>query len=239
MTAGLLFTTLGYLTGAVVLVWAARQRKLLTDGMMRISAFALLGGIVGAKLSEFLFEGWPFRISFAAIFDPSLGGKALLGGIAGGWIAAEIAKRRMGIRRSTGDLFAYALPAGEAIGRIGCYFNGCCYGKATNCALAIFQHGAWRHPTQIYSAITAALIFLAVVLARKSVPREGDLFKLYLVLFGVSRFLIEFLREGPTLFWGLTAMQWFCIELATFGAVGLLMSFRRRHADGHELATMP
>ena len=168
--------------------------------MFRIVCYAVLGGVVGAKLGEFAAEGWPLRISFWSIFDPEFGGKALLGGILGGWIAAGIAKRRMGITRSTGDLFALALPAGEAVGRIGCYFNGCCYGIATKFPIAIYQHGAWRHPTQIYSSITAALIFTALFLVRDKLPREGDLFKLYLLLFGITRFGIEFIRERPPFF---------------------------------------
>lgn len=228
MTWGEFFTGLGYATGLAVLIWAARERNLFTSGMMRIALVAVFAGAVGAKLTEFLFEGWPLKIGFATILDPDSGGKSLLGGLVIGWVAAVLAKRRMGIRRSTGDLFALALPAGEAVGRIGCYFNGCCYGISTNSSFAIYQHGAWRYPTQIYSSITAAMIFVVLLLLRRHVAKEGDLFKLYLLLFGITRFGIEFMREKPLLVWGLSAMQIFCIELVLFGGITLWISARKK-----------
>src|SRR5436309_6620728 len=101
MTLGLFFTALGYLTGIVVLILAARERKLLTEGMLRVGAAAFVGGVVGAKVTEWAFSGWPFKISPWLILDPSLGGKSLLGGVLIGWVCAEVAKRRMGIKRST------------------------------------------------------------------------------------------------------------------------------------------
>jgi len=228
VTLGIVFTALGYITGIVVLVLAARERRLLTEGMLRIGAAAFLGGIIGAKLTEWIFSGWPFRIQPVLILDPSLGGKSLLGGILIGWLCAEVAKRRMGIKRSTGDLFALALPAGEAVGRIGCFFNGCCYGTITNSPLAVYQHGAWRHPAQLYSAFVSLIIFAVLFALRNKMPREGDLFKLYLVLFGATRFGLEFIREQTGYIWGLSAMQWFCIEICVAGAIGLSISRQRR-----------
>jgi len=228
MTLGEFITALGYLTGIAVYLYVAKRRKLLTEGMFFVACWAIAGGLVGAKLGEFLAEGWPISISPLTIFDATVGGRALLGGLLGGWVAAEIAKRRMGIKRPTGDLFAYALSAGEAVGRIGCYFNGCCYGKATTFPIVIYQHGAWRHPTQLYSSATAAIIFLILLAMRKHVAKDGDLFRVYLLCFGITRFLIEFLREGKPALWGLTAMQWLCIDLAFAGAVGLALSIRNR-----------
>ncbi len=148
MTLGLAFTALGYLTGALVFFWAAREKGVATDGMGRLAAIGFFGGILGAKLTQLLFEGWPWRVPAATILDPSVGGRALLGGLVVGWLCVEVAKRRMGIQRSTGDLFALALPAGEAVGRIGCYFNGCCYGSECELPWAVWQHDAFRHPAQ-------------------------------------------------------------------------------------------
>jgi phosphatidylglycerol:prolipoprotein diacylglycerol transferase len=234
MTLGEFITALGYATGLAVYLYVAKRRKLLTQGMAIIAYWALFGGFLGAKLGEFLAEGWPISISPLTIFDATVGGRAILGGLLGGWLAVYIAKRRMGIVRSTGDLFAYALPAGEAVGRIGCYFNGCCYGKATSFPIAIYQHGAWRHPTQLYSS-ACALATLAVVFAvRKHVRKEGDLFKVYLLLFGATRFAIEFLREGKPVWLGLTAMQFLCLELVIFCGLGLVISVRRKHLSGQQ-----
>jgi phosphatidylglycerol:prolipoprotein diacylglycerol transferase len=228
MILGELFTALGYLVGGLVFWWAASEKKLATDGIGRIALIGVLAGIFGAKLTELLAMGWPLRVPPLLALDPRAGGRALLGGMICGWIAVEITKRRMGIKRSTGDLFALALPAGEAIGRIGCYFNGCCYGKETNVPWAIYQHGAWRHPTQIYSAISAAALFGLLLSLRKRMAYEGQLFLLYLLLFGVTRFAIEQFRWQDHVLWGLSSMQWFCIDLIVLSVFRLVRGQRRK-----------
>lgn len=201
-----------------------------TEGMWRVAVAGILGGLVGAKLSQLLSQGWPVSIPWFVALDPAAGGKSLLGGLLVGWMCVEIAKRRLGIRRSTGDMFALALPAAEAVGRIGCYFNGCCFGTETQVPWAIHQHGAWRHPSQLYLSASAMLIFLGLLYARRRLSREGDLFKLYLILFGSSRFLIEFFRSQTTYLGGLSPMQWFCLELVV-GTLGVLI-VRARRTEG-------
>jgi phosphatidylglycerol---prolipoprotein diacylglyceryl transferase len=227
VTLGELFTALGYCVGGLVFWWAAKERRLATEGMGRIAVIGFVTGILGAKVSELVAMGWPVKIPPLVVLQPEVGGRALFGGMIFGWIGVEIAKRRMGIRRSTGDLFALALPAGEVIGRIGCYFNGCCYGKACSLPWAIYQHDAWRHPTQIYSAITAALIFLLLYSVRKKTAYEGQLFLIYLLLFGATRFVIEQFRWQTGLVLGLSAMQWFCLELLVSSSVMLIVKHRR------------
>ena len=149
----------------------------------------------------------------------------------------------MGIRRSTGDLFALALPAGEAVGRIGCHLNGCCYGEKCDAPWAVWQHGAWRYPAQLLSSATAAATFGFLLWLSKDSPspsgsswrggwgerlREGDLFRVYLLLFGVTRFALEFVRWRESTMAGLSPMQWFCLDLVAIALVGLL----RRKKDG-------
>ena len=224
---GILFTALGYVVGAAVFFMAARRRNRATEGMGWIAIWGLLGGAAGAKLTEWavghpeLFLAQPLRA-----FHPAHGGRTILGGIVVGWLAVEVAKRRLGIRRSTGDLFALALPAGEAVGRIGCHFNGCCYGVRSEVAWAVFQHDAWRHPAQLYAAFTAAMIFGILFIVRNRLPHEGDLFRLYLLLIGASRFWLEFLRERNVKSSGLSVAQWACLGLAAYGGMRLIESYR-------------
>src|SRR5438128_6696554 len=112
MTLSSTFYALGYLTGLAAFAAMAARRKLLTAGMMQIMAAGLVGGLISANLVQWLAAG--------------NAGKTVLGGIAGGYISVELYKRRLGIRRPTGDLFAVAICAGEAVGRFGCLFGGCC-----------------------------------------------------------------------------------------------------------------
>ena len=228
MTIGELWTLAGYLVGALVLIWFAYRRKVATSGMAIVAAWGFIGAIAGAKISQMVAQGWPFRIPFWAVADPESGGRALLGGIVAGWIGVEVAKWRLGIKRSTGDLFALALPAGEAIGRIGCFYNGCCYGVECQLPWAVYQHGALRHPAQLYSSAVALLTFLALLTVelRGGLRREGDLFRLYLILFGISRFLLEFVRWRESLVLGLSPMQWLCLDLIVLGTAGLWRSRR-------------
>ena len=218
MTLGECITDLGYVVGALVLWWAASQRKLATNGIGWVAFSGFVAGIVGAKLTQLIAEGWPTRVPLSVAFDPKAGGRALLGGLICGWIGVEVAKRVLGIKRSTGDLFALALPAGEAVGRIGCFFNGCCFGEKCNLPWAVYQHDAWRHPAQLYSAAVSALVFVSLLWARQRLNREGDLFLLYLFAFGITRFGLEFVRWRESTFFGLSPMQWFCVELVV-GAV--------------------
>ncbi len=221
MTIGEVFTGLGYLVGAVVLYLASRSKKMATEGIGLVAIWGFVGAIIGAKLTQWIAQGAP-----GWAFDPRTGGRALLGGLVFGWISVAIAKKRLGIRRDTGDLFGLALPAGEAVGRIGCYFNGCCYGSECAAPWAIWQHGAWRHPAQIYSSITSAVLFGVLLWLRPRLKTEGDLFRCYLLGFGSSRFLLEFVRWRESLIFGLSPMQWFCIELV----IGTLVwwAIRRR-----------
>src|SRR5689334_2517864 len=95
---------LAYLGAALVFMAMARRRGLATSGIWLLLQAGLLGGLVGANLVQLLFTGAP--------------GKAIEGGIAGGWLAVIYMKRRLGIIRPTGDLFAPAISLGEGIGRI-------------------------------------------------------------------------------------------------------------------------
>jgi hypothetical protein len=140
----------------------------------------------------------------------------VLGAIAGGYLSVVLYKRHLGIERPTGDLFAVALCAGEAIGRWGCFFGGCCYGKPSHAAWAVWQHGAWRHPTQIYLSLASLLILGCLLLLERTDPRENALFYFQGLLYCVSRFVIEFFR-------------------ATRRAVGLRRRLRLFHDHAHAL----
>jgi phosphatidylglycerol:prolipoprotein diacylglycerol transferase len=191
-----------YAAGLVAFAWMARRRGLATQGVWLLMQAALFGGLVGANLTQLLATGLP--------------GKTIEGGIAGGYLAVIAMKRHLGIVRPTGDLFALAIPAGEAIGRIACFIGGCCYGKATTVALAVHEHGALRYPTQIYLSVAATAAFAVLLwLERKRMLPPNGLFYVQGMLFCMARFGVEFFREGNTAVAGLTLAQIGCV--AGFG----------------------
>lgn len=187
----------GYLTGLAAFLWMAWRRRLATGGILLVALAGLFGGLIGANLTQWLVTG--------------SAGKTVLGAIAGGYLAVFLTKRALGLRRSTGDLFAVAISAGEAVGRWGCFFGGCCYGKPATIPWAIWQHSAHRHPTQAYLSLANLLILIVLLYVERRKPPENTLFYLQGVLYCIARFVIEFYRETHTVAGMLTAAQWACL----------------------------
>jgi phosphatidylglycerol:prolipoprotein diacylglycerol transferase len=191
-----------YLVGVAVFVWAMRRRGFAARAIAGTASAAILGGIVGGEFVQLAVAGEP--------------GRTILGGVAAGWLAVIAAKRVLGITRPLGDAFAFAIAGGEAVGRIGCFVWGCCYGKEAHVPWAVVDHGAARHPTQLYSA-AAALATLAVLvwLDRRLRLPDNTLFYVQGTLLCASRFAIEFVREGPAA-GPLTLAQYACLAGIAF-----------------------
>jgi phosphatidylglycerol---prolipoprotein diacylglyceryl transferase len=198
----------GYLVGLAAFVWMAKRRGMATTGVLLTAGVGLLGGLIGANLAQWLTTGTP--------------GKSVLGALIGGYLAVFLFKKTIGLRRPTGDLFAVAICAGEAVGRWGCFFGGCCYGKPTEVAWAVWQHDALRHPTQIYLSLASLAILLPLLWWEYHSPPENFLFCIQGMLYCIARFVIEFYRETPSASNALTVAQWACL----FGFVFFATKFR-------------
>jgi phosphatidylglycerol---prolipoprotein diacylglyceryl transferase len=107
------------------------------------------------------------------------------------------------------------LPLGQAVGRLGCFLNGCCLGEPWDGPWAVTMAGAARHPAQLYEAALDLLLAGALWVTRLRPRPEGNLFRRYLVGYALIRFGLEPLRgdNGHTL-WGLTLVQWACVGTA-------------------------
>lgn len=195
---------LGYTTGLLAFWWMARRRGLDTSGVRAVMTAGLIGGLVFANLLQWIFAGAP--------------GKTILGGVAGGYLSVMVCKWWLGIRRPLGDLFAVAVTAGEAVGRWGCYYGGCCYGKPTHVPWAIWQHGCERHPTQLYLSGGCALILLLLLRLDRSPRPENLLFFQQGLMYCILRFTVEQFRAQSGLLLGLSVAQWACLAGATFFA---------------------
>jgi phosphatidylglycerol---prolipoprotein diacylglyceryl transferase len=189
---------------------------------------AAVGALIGAKLLAWLEA--PLDPAMLLRLDPlALQGKTIVGGILGGWIGVEVAKARLHIGRPTGDAFAFALVAGIAVGRIGCFLAGLrdgTYGTPTDLPWGIdFGDGVRRHPTQLYEI--AFLIALGLVLARaRRVPRpQGELFLLFVAGYMAFRFAVENLKPRHVLVFVLSPIQ-IASLVGAVTAVGVLV--RRR-----------
>jgi phosphatidylglycerol---prolipoprotein diacylglyceryl transferase len=173
---------------------------------------AFCGAMIGAKL-PFVISDWEGFLSGAAWFS---NGKTILCGLAGGYFGVEFAKWLLDIRIKTGDSFAVPVAAAVAIGRLGCFHAGCCYGTPTKLPWGVVfptVDNLPRHPTQLYEAafhlIAAVVLYLLLV---RGLLR-GQLIKLYILSYLVYRFFSELIRPEARLAGGFTGYQWAALVL--------------------------
>jgi prolipoprotein diacylglyceryltransferase len=211
------FETLAYAAGYAVFRGArARLGDVLAEPQRwTVIASAAVGALVGSRLLG-LAEQWPTvlgaiqeRQFFALFFSP--GGKTIVGGLLGGWLAVELVKIVLGIRNRTGDLFALPLCVGIAVGRMGCFVAGLAddtYGKPTHLPWGVnFGDGIPRHPTQIYEILF--LVLLGILVTRHAKWPDGSRFRVFLAGYLSWRFAIDFLKPQPLVV-GMNLIQWAC-----------------------------
>lgn len=200
---GVLFA-LGLLVGGALFVRRAWRAHLDPGRVIAALAIGIGGALAGAWLLFAMIEAVRTGDPLAALTS---GGRVFLGGLLGGTAAFVGAARALRLPLATlADSAAPALPLGHAIGRLGCFFGGCCYGAPWSGPLAVTYTdpsapGAHpmvpRHPWPLYES--AALLVIAVIVAlipstRLSRSAPGARFALYAVLYGVLRILLEPLR---------------------------------------------
>jgi phosphatidylglycerol:prolipoprotein diacylglycerol transferase len=194
------------------------------SALLGISAF--IGGALFAKLPYALGDWEGLRSGTAWVAD----GRTLTWGFVGGYLGVEVAKWALSVRVKTGDSFAVPVAASIAMGRLGCFVGGCCFGRETSLPWSVdFGDGVHRHPTQLYESAFHAIA--AVVLhrmgARGAFP--GQRIKLYVMAYMIYRFFTEWLRPEPIVGMGLTFYQWSALAFfACFAA--LFMADARVHA---------
>jgi phosphatidylglycerol---prolipoprotein diacylglyceryl transferase len=188
-----------------------------------LQTITLLGAVAGAKLSVLIGDhGWPLVpvSDWGAVL---LSGRSVTGALILGFLAAEAAKPLMGYTLPPNDRFATLLPFSFAIGRLGCLAAGCCRGIPWDGPWSVADSaGIHRHPAPVYELLfllATGGIFL--VLLRRGLL-FGRLFSVYLIVYGVFRFLTEPLRDTPKLFGPLSGYQLLCLAMIALGAAFLV-----------------
>jgi prolipoprotein diacylglyceryltransferase len=221
-----------------VLVRRSEQRRLGFDRdprMRAVSLGALVGAMIGAKVGMLLFTPEAMHDLVAAMLRFDFSGKTVIGGLVGGYAGVELAKKAVGVTRRTGDTFAVAVPLAQAVGRVGCFLHGCCWGSSCALPWAVPMHDGLRHPVQLYeAALDLALAAWLFAIRRRDLP-EGDLFRRYVVGYAAIRFTMEFFRGDPSWMLGpLNAPQWIAV-VAGLGFAALLV----RKEGARAFAPMP
>jgi phosphatidylglycerol---prolipoprotein diacylglyceryl transferase len=231
-TFGLCFAAAFIVSGAIVGVRLKELGKPV-DWAYEMAFAALVGGIIGAR-AHWLLENWDEASEdvLGNIFSGS--GLVWFGGLIGGTLGVIVWARWRGyLNFGLLDLAAPALAAGYAVGRIGCQLSGDGdYGVAWDGPWAMaYPDGTVPtteevHPTPVYE--TLAMTGVAFVLWRlRNRLTGGLLFALYLLLAGLERFLVEFIRRNEDVALGLTQAQLFSVAMVIAGAIWLAVGLRR------------
>jgi phosphatidylglycerol:prolipoprotein diacylglycerol transferase len=232
---------IGFLAALWVVTHLAKRAKLPSDRVTNLAIYCALAGLAGAKLFMILFDFKTYWSDPASLF--SLSTLQAAGVYQGGFVVAFIMawfymrKQNLPVL-ATCDVFAPGIALGQAIGRIGCFSAGCCWGTATHVPWAItFRNpaaaeltgvplGIPLHPAQLYESFADALIFAFLYFQFIRVHSAGTILGWYLTLYSAARFVIEFFRfHEQGLHAGLSYTQW--ISVVTFVAgLGLILARR-------------
>jgi prolipoprotein diacylglyceryltransferase len=218
-----LFVAVGLIAAVTVYYLSIRRLQVGGDGLY-IAAAAAVGGILGAKLPIWVAN---YKLLFAG-GSPQLwlSGRTIVGGIIGGAVAVWLTKRRLGIKRKLGNYLVAPVCIGIFFGRIGCFLTGCCYGASTSLPWGVdFGDGVARHPTQLYEALLVLAVFgYALVMKDRYAP--GELFKRFMIVYFVWRFVVEFVRVNPVAFAWLTYYQLVAVVVVLYYVVRIAMNAR-------------
>jgi len=242
---------LGFLTGTYAAVRLGRRRGVPSERLVDLGLVILVGAILGARLAFVLMNPDTHFFELKDVLSKGLGGLSFHGGLIGGFLAGSVYAlfTRLDYWR-VADCVAPAIAVGYAITRIGCFLNGCCYGKETILPWGMrfpdspdtFPRYHIVHPTQLYASIMGFLMFgIILLLARgKSLGRAGRLFMVLLVLEGVERFVMEIYRQPDPNFHGLlTPAQWVSIAVFIVGIAGFFLLPKRAAVVEHQPAAEP
>ncbi len=215
------FESLSYFIGFRVYLRTRTKGGVPTLVGLQILAGAMVGAAAGSKLLFWLEDPLTTYSHLAAgDWTAMLAGKTIVGGLLGGLIGVELAKRWAGWSSSTGDDFVLPLVVGMAIGRIGCFLTGLddgTHGTPTSWPVGVdFGDGVPRHPAQLYEIAYLLAIGTALSALRRRIRRgdaslpAGAVFQLFMVAYLLFRFAIDFVKPTPHVYFGLNNIQLAC-----------------------------
>jgi phosphatidylglycerol---prolipoprotein diacylglyceryl transferase len=238
-----------YLLGLQLALTRAKARGLDSTRVMDLGIYIIISALLGAKLLLLVTNFQAFKANPAELFNLFREAGVFYGGLILAVVVALVYIRRVGLPLwTTCDVFAPGIALGHVVGRFGCLFAGCCFGKPTSVPWAItFKDpfaasnvgtplGVPLHPTQLYEAGAELLILIFLLTTEKSGRKfPGRTFWLYMLLYSISRYIIEFYRGdergtvGP-----FSTSQFISLLLAPLAIVMLFYLGRLGRGPAHE-----
>jgi phosphatidylglycerol:prolipoprotein diacylglycerol transferase len=230
-----------YLLGLRLATARAKARGLDGNRILDLGIYIIISALVGAKLLLLIVDFKSFTANPRELLTLVRVGGVFYGGLILAVVVALAYIRRAGLPLwTTCDVFAPGIALGHVVGRFGCLFAGCCYGKPTSKPWGITftdpfaasnvgtPLGVPLHPTQLYEAGAEFLILVVLLwIERKSRGFAGRTFWLYMLLYAVSRFIIEFYRGDERGTVGIFSTSQFISILLAPLAIGMLVYLSR------------
>lgn len=219
------FVALGIALSILLISREGERSGISSAAILDIMLWAIVFGITGGRLL-FVVINWQHYAhdKFWGVFDLAGGGLAIQGAIAGGILGSAAVSRIKKISFwRVGDLVVPYMALAQSIGRIGCFLNGCCYGREVYGAFGVTFPGeeVMRVPTQLYSSFGLLVIFVILSMLRARKRFDGYVFCAYLMIYSAFRFFMDFLRgDGLSMIGVFTLSQ--VISFGTFAAGALL-----------------
>jgi len=202
-----------------VLAWTAWQNSkthaIKTDALFTAALVGIVSGVIFSKLLHVI-DNWSYYVQYPARIFSGEGlaiWGAVLGATLGIWAYSKISKQF----RFTlfGDMIAPGIILAQAVGRVGCTLNGCCYGIESTSPISIVYTNPNSYgppgipvlPTQVMEIIYNLIIFAVLLALRGHFKKEGTIFYIYLALYAAWRFGIDFIRDGSPFLFGLHEAQ--------------------------------
>ncbi|MFO7838841.1 MAG: prolipoprotein diacylglyceryl transferase [Desulfosalsimonadaceae bacterium] len=235
-----LFVALGVLAGVFFAKFEARRTGLAEEKILDLCFYIIMAAIVASRI--FYVATFPshFISHPLEIFMIWKGGLVFYGGFIGAVAAALLYVRIQHLPLGKcADIAGLSIPLGHFLGRLGCFFAGCCYGKACDLPWAVtFSHPESLaplhtaiHPTQLYHSAGNLAIFLLLFSMRRKKRFDGQIFWLYVLLYGIVRSVIEVFRgdaRGGMIPGSLSVSQGIGLSLAAVAAFVLLILWKRK-----------
>ncbi|MBU3214861.1 prolipoprotein diacylglyceryl transferase [Clostridium estertheticum] len=199
-----LMIMIGILSALFLLSCRSKKEQYNEDNVWDMAILTIICGVIGGKVMYIITDIKEVLQNPSVLKDVGNGFViygAILGGILGIYIYS---KKKAWNTLSVLDLLVPSLPLAQGFGRIGCFLAGCCYGKVTSLPIGVeFNNSPFAPanvfliPTQIFSSIFDFMLALFLLWYDRRERKKGRVFSLYLIIYSVGRFLIEFLRGDP------------------------------------------
>jgi phosphatidylglycerol:prolipoprotein diacylglycerol transferase len=234
-----MMVAIAFLFGIYLARIEAIRKNVSADLIYDLTFYVIVGSLIGARVYYILFfDPRSFIENPVELFKIWKGGLAIHGGILGGIIGGFIFSR---LRKFSfwklADIVSPSILLGQAIGRLGCFLNGCCFGVPTQSifgvhfpkdSLAWIAYGGLSvHPTQLYEMILNFIGFLVLWILRHKIRFDGGLFLVYLMMYNCIRIAIAGLRGDSLYIWNTGLKVAYIVSAAIF-VVALIIFIKKR-----------